>query len=145
MPYHSLIPSSKNIGWTLTWYRDTNSGDLGFTIYGENHSELYKRNVSHASEGDNGIISVSSEIKKIKFNGGSDGFHGHFEVRDPNGHLRLLECIGCESTSTSLLLGSFYIDSDLSSPATQPDTAYCRDDCIFELTELIITTTTTTR
>jgi len=86
-----------------------------------------------ANEGIASTITFPEKITKIKFNSNPDGFHGQFAVRDPNNNIRKFECEGCESTSTSLMLGSLYLDSNQDGVTDREHTANCRDNCTFNL------------
>ena len=76
-------------------------------------------------------ISISSEISKIVFRGNSDGFHGHFTVRDSEGKVKEFHCLNCLSNSQTTDLKNIYIDSDMNGDTDLPDTANCQNSCRF--------------
>ena len=100
--YKVCVVTYDNLGWTLKWKELSNPGALGFTIYDEKDNPIYKRAVAYVCNDASDVITVPGIISKIKFNSNTDGFHGHFEVRDPSGNLRKMECIGCKESSSSL-------------------------------------------
>ena len=124
------------LAWTFTWNEDENPGGLGFTIYDEKQIELFKRDIATAGEATGDTIVVPGIINRVVFNSNSDGFHGQFQVGDPDGNQRQLQCTGCESTSKSLMLGSLYLDGDQQASwwdTSRPNNANCRDNCVFNI------------